>query len=107
VLSVGSTGDVLVKPAASATAFQVQNGSGYSVMAVDTSGSQVVLGDATHLSGKITFKDSGDTNTISILAPSTVAATYSLTLPTNTPTAGLCLGTSPSNANQLIFASCA
>jgi len=107
VLSVGPTGDVLVKPAASATAFQVQNGSGYSVMAVDTSGSQVVLGDATHLSGKITFKDSGDSNTISILAPTSVAATYSLTLPTNTPTAGLCLGTSPSNANQLIFASCA
>jgi hypothetical protein len=107
VFSVGSTGDVLVKPAASATAFQVQNGSGYSVLGVDTSGSQVTLGDATHLSGKITFKDSSDTNTISIQAPSSVAATYTLSLPTNTPTAGLCLGTSPSNANQLIFASCA
>jgi hypothetical protein len=107
VLSVSSTGDVLVKPAASATAFQVQNNSGYAVMSVDTSGSQVVLGDATHLSGKITFKDSTDSNTISILAPSSVAASYQLALPTNTPTAGLCLGTSPSNANQLIFASCA
>jgi hypothetical protein len=107
VLTVGSTGDVTVKGAASATAFQVQNGSGYGVMSVDTSGSQLVLGDATHLSGKITFKDSTDSNTISILAPASVAASYQLALPTNTPTAGLCLGTSPSNANQLIFASCA
>jgi len=107
VVSVSSAGNVLVKPAASATAFQVQNGSGFSVMSVDTSGNQLVVGDASHLSGQITFKDSGDTNTISIVSASTIAASYSLTLPTNSPSAGLCLGTSPSNANQLVFTSCA
>jgi hypothetical protein len=107
VLTASSTGDVAIKSAGSTTAFQVQNSSNYAVMSVDTTGGQVVVGDATHLSGKITFADSGDSNTISIQAPSTIATSYSLKLPNNSPTAGLCLATSPSDANQLIFSSCA
>lgn len=107
VWAVNSTGNVTIAPAASASAFQIQNGSSNAVLTVDTSGNKVVLGKSSALSGALSFADSGDANTITIQAPSTVAASYTLSLPTNTPTAGLCLGTSPSNANQLIFASCA
>ncbi len=107
VLTVSSAGNLTVQPAASASAFKVLNGSSYSVLGVDTSGNQVTLGDATHLSGKITFADSGDSNTISLLAPSSIASSYNLKLPNNTPSTGLCLATSPSDANQLLFSSCA
>jgi hypothetical protein len=107
VLSVSSVGNVLVKPAASTTAFQVQNASGAGVLTVDTSNSKVVLGTSGSLGGALTFADAGDSNTITLAAPLTVAATYTLLLPSNSPTAGLCLATSPSNANQLVFSSCA
>lgn len=107
VLTVGSAGSVTIKPATSATAFQVQNTSGNSVVSVDTSANKVVLGSSNAIAGMIAFSNPSNTNLITLAAPSSVAASYTLNLPTDTPTAGLCLGTSPSNANQLIFASCA
>ena len=107
-LTVGSTGNLTLAPATSTTALQVQNStSGNGVFTVDTTNNQAVLGSSTHIAGTLTFDDVSDTNSISLQAPSAIAASYTLSLPTNTPTAGLCLGTSPSNANQLIFASCA
>jgi hypothetical protein len=107
VLTVSSAGNLTLQPADSASAMRVLNSNSYSVFSVDTSGNAAVLGQSSSLSGKLTFKSSGGSNTISLQAPSSVAASYTLTLPSDTPTAGLCLGTSPSNANQLIFASCA
>jgi hypothetical protein len=107
VLAVGYTGNLTLKPAASTTAFQVQNGSSQGVLTVDTSNNKVMLGSSNNIAGLLTFADPGDANTISLSAPTTIAASYTLSLPNNAPTAGLCLGTSPSNANQLIFASCA
>jgi hypothetical protein len=107
VLTVGSTGNVTLKPAASNTAFQVQNGSGSNVVSVDTSANKLVLGSSNSIGGMLAFSSSGSSNSITLAAPSSVAASYTLNLPTDTPTAGLCLGTSQSNANQLIFASCA
>jgi hypothetical protein len=106
VLAVSSTGNVTINPAASTTALQVQNGSS-SVLTVDTSNNKVILGASSSLTGALSFSDASDNNSITLTAPTSVAASYSLALPNNTPTAGLCLGTSPSNANQLIFASCA
>jgi hypothetical protein len=107
VLAVSSAGNLTLQPADSASAMRVLNSNSYSVFSVDTSGNAAVLGQSSSLSGKLTFKSSGGSNSVSIAAPSSIAASYTLTLPTDTPTAGLCLGTSPSNANQLIFASCA
>lgn len=109
-LQVGSTGNLTLNPAASTTAFQVQNNASptsYNVFSVDTTNNQAVLGASNHIAGTLTFDDTSDANGISLQAPTTIAASYTLALPTNTPTAGLCLGTSPNDANQLIFASCA
>jgi len=107
VLTVGSTGNVTLKPATSATALQVQNSTGNGILSVDTSTNKVVLGSSNAIGGMLAFSNASSSNIITISAPSSVAASYTLNLPTDTPTAGLCLGTSPSNANQLIFASCA
>ncbi len=108
VASVGNTGATVFKNSTdSSAAFQVQNSSGNSLLTVNTSGSTVALGTASVLGGSLTFNDAGDSNTITLKAPTSIATSYQLALPTNTPTAGLCLGTSPSSATQLIFASCA
>lgn len=107
VMTVGSSGNVTLKPSASTTAFQVQNSSGNGVLTVDTSNNRLMLGSASTMAGVLSFSNATNANIISISAPTSVAASYTLSLPTDTPTAGLCLGTSPSNANQLIFASCA
>ena len=108
VASIGNTGVTTFKNSTnSASAFQVQNQSGGNILSVNTSANQLTLGTSSSLAGNLAFLDSSDTNSISLAAPTSIAASYTLTLPQNTPTAGLCLGTSPSNANQLIFASCA
>lgn len=108
VASVGNTGVTTFKNSVnSASAFQVQNQGGQNILSVNTSANQLTLGTSSSLAGNLAFLDSSDTNSISLAAPTSIAASYTLTLPQNTPTAGLCLGTSPSNANQLIFASCA
>lgn len=107
VLAVGSAGNLTLSPSASTTALQVQNTSGNGILTVDTQNNRVVLGSPGSIAGKLTFSDSSDSNTISLTAPTSIAASYTLALPTNTPTGGLCLGTDPSNASQLIFASCA
>ncbi len=93
--------------ASSPTAFQVNNSSSKTILSVNTSTNQVALGSSNNIAGDINFYDTSDTNSIGLSAPTSIAASYTLTLPNNTPTAGLCLGTSPSNANQLIFTSCA
>jgi hypothetical protein len=110
VMTVGSTGVVTLRNVTdSAGAFQVQNSSGTNILSVNTSTNQTVLGTSGSLAGALTFANSSNSNTITLTAPSTVAASYTLSLPSNTPTAGLCLGTNPDpgKANQLIFASCA
>lgn len=108
VASVGSTGITTFKNSInSAAGFQVQNSNSQTILGVNTSANQVSLGSANTIAGDINFFDTRDSNSIGLAAPSSIAASYTLTLPSNTPTAGLCLGTSPSNAYQLIFASCA
>lgn len=108
VASVGSTGIATFKNSTNSTSgFQVQNSNSQTILGVNTTANQVSLGSANTIAGDINFFDTSDSNSIGLAAPSSIAASYTLTLPTNTPTAGLCLGTSPSNATQLIFASCA
>jgi hypothetical protein len=110
-LQVGSTGELTLNPATTSgvpVAMQVLNNtSNNSVFSVDSYNNQTILGSSNHIAGTLTFDDPSDSNSISLVAPTSIATSYSLYLPNNTPTAGLCLGTDPSNANQLIYASCA
>ena len=108
VASVGYNGATTFESSTNATnAFQVQNNTAKTVLSVNTSTNQVALGSANNIAGNINFYDTADSNSIALSAPSSIAASYTLALPSNTPTAGLCLGTSPSNAYQLIYTSCA
>jgi parallel beta-helix repeat protein len=104
----GSNTGVLLKPTTDSTAaFQIQKaGSADAILTADTTNGQVILGTAGSLSGSLVFTNSGNTNKITLTAPTTTAASYTLVLPENTPTTGLCLTTSNTNANQLVFASC-
>ncbi|HET9174066.1 MAG TPA: hypothetical protein VFN56_02155 [Candidatus Saccharimonadales bacterium] len=108
VATVGMTGIATFENSTdSASGFQVQNHSGTNILSVNTLTNSVNLGASATATGALNFFDNSDTNSITLAAPSSIAANYTLALPTNSPTGGLCLGTSPSNANQLIFASCA
>ncbi len=63
----------------SATSFQIQNAGGRNVFTADTSSAQIILGDGTHLNGKLVFKNS--TNNFSAIVQSAVIAqdtTYNL-----------------------------
>ena len=108
VVAVGYNGDTTFKNTTnSANAFKVQNQTSGTILSVNTATNQVALGSASNIAGNISFYDNTDNNSIALSAPASIAASYTLTLPSNTPTAGLCLGTSPSNAYQLIYTSCA
>ncbi len=99
---------VLIKPTTNSTAaFQIQNAAGTAnVLTADTTNGQVILGTSNVLSGQLVFKTSGDSNSITLTAPTNVGASYTLALPQSTPTTGLCLATANTNANQLVFTSC-
>lgn len=90
----------------STTAFQVQNASSQRVLSVDTTNGKINLGAGSTLSGNLVFNNATNNNTITLTTGATVGS-YSLTLPTATPAAGLCLQTSTASASQLVFASCA
>ncbi|HSW80705.1 MAG TPA: hypothetical protein VLG47_08050, partial [Candidatus Saccharimonadales bacterium] len=92
------------------------NGSGNILNLLDSNGNLIahfanngtlVLGDtAGTINGSLVFQDGSDSNAVTINAPGTVGSAYSLTLPSVVPGPGLCLGTSASNAQQLVFSTC-
>ncbi|MGH7156868.1 MAG: hypothetical protein ACREGG_02035, partial [Candidatus Saccharimonadales bacterium] len=86
VMSVSNTGTLLLKPSAdSATALQVQNqANGYSVFTVDTSGNQVILGQASSLTGKLAFATAGG-GTLTI-NPTSSASNFTITFPAESGT---------------------
>jgi hypothetical protein len=108
----GSVAGVL-QAASSGTAdiLQVKDSTGNNVMSVNnTSGVGtfgLTLGAPNVSSGQLIFNSSNNSNYITITAPSAPGSSYQLILPTTTPAAGQCLATSPANANQLVFSSCA
>lgn len=105
------TGTNLVRTA-SATAFQVQNGSNNSVLTVDTSGNQVVLGKAgaSGLTGVLAFDNAAGPNTISLSAQaSNPTSSATLFLPLAGATGVQCLQStsgSTSTSTTLQFGSC-
>lgn len=75
----------------STTAFQIQNTSSKTVLTVDTSGSQIMLGDASDLTGKILFYGSGGAGTLTLQGPTTPnAGNYTLSIPAITGNANIC-----------------
>ena len=106
--SFGATGSLTLENSVNSTsAFSVQNSNASSVLGVDTVSGQVNLGSANSIAGNLNFYDTTDSNAITLSAPTAIAASYNLALPSNAPSSGLCLETSPGNANQLVFNSCA
>jgi hypothetical protein len=71
--------------------FQVQNSSGNQVFSVDTSGNQLVLGQASALTGQIAFDGSGGGGVLTLVGPTTPnAGDYTLTIPAITANASIC-----------------
>jgi hypothetical protein len=103
----GSVAGVL-QAASSGTAdiLDLRNSNGNNIVAVN-SNNGLILGTSNIVGGQLVFNDSGNSNAITIAAPTNIGASYSLTLPSTNPAPGECLASSPSNANQLVFSSCA
>lgn len=105
------TGTNLLRTA-STTAFQVQNSSNNSVLTVDTSANQVLLGKAgaSGLTGNLVFYNSAGANTVSLSAQSVnPASSLSLFLPVAGATGTQCLQStsgSTSTSTTLQFGSC-
>ncbi len=83
----------------STTTFQVQNSSGTSLLTVDTTNSQVVLGSPSTQTGKLAFANSSGANTIAIVGPAAnPGGSYTITIPTLVGNANLCVDTSNGNS---------
>lgn len=91
----------------SLTGFSVLNSSSKKIFNIDTSGSQVLLGNAgaSGVDGKLVFNNATNANTISLVSGAT-SSSYSLTLPTTGPAVSQCLQSDSATASQLKFASC-
>ncbi len=93
------------------TAFQVQNAAGNSVLAVNTTGNQVVLGTTggSGVNGQLVFNSATAGNyAITLNASSSTSASYTMTLPTSEASTGQCLqaGTVSGVNVPLVFGSC-
>ncbi len=88
------------------TAFQIENVSGTNIFGVDTLGNNINIGTASSATATIVLANSSSPYTIGINAGNTQLASYTLTLPTVAPTAGLCLESGSTTASQLAFANC-
>jgi hypothetical protein len=83
--NVNSTGALLLQPTTnSTTAFQVQNAAGTAFITGDSTNTQLILGTAGSLNGKLVFATAGGgTMTIN---PTSSASSFTLTLPAETGT---------------------
>lgn len=72
------------------TPFQVQNSSGASLLAIDATNNQVIFGNSGLADGKIVFNNATNSNNVTLVSGAT-SASYSLTLPTSSGSAGQCL----------------
>jgi microcystin-dependent protein len=107
IATFGASGNVLFQNAIdSATAFQLQNLAGKTVLTADTSGGQVVLGNsgASGITGLAKFNYSGQTGSISLTPANPSSTAYTITLPAETgvlcSTANVCSGYAPSTGGS-------
>jgi len=67
-------------------ALQIQNASGVSVMNVDSANSQVTLGTASSLAGKLVFANASNNNLVTFQAATTGSGNNTITIPNETGT---------------------
>ena len=107
----GQSNTVTINDASnSATAFVVQNVSGFAVLTADTSNGsqpqgQVVLGQGSHNNGALAFANSSNNNTVTLIASTSTSSNYTLTLPSSPGATGNCLEQS-GTLGILQFAAC-
>jgi|GEM_PF-1062738 len=77
----------------STTALQVQNASGNSIIGVDTSSGQMLLGTASALNAKIVFYNSTNSNTLTLAVGATAAST-TIQIPSSMPATSVQQGAS-------------
>jgi hypothetical protein len=91
MFGVGNTGAVLLQNASNSTmAFRLLTAGGTSILTGDTTNGQVILGQSGTLSGSLVFRNSSNTNTITI-SSSAATTNQTITLPNATGT--ICLTT--------------
>ena len=92
VLTIASSGAATFQNRSdTATAFQIQNTAGNSILTVDaTATAGVVLGKASTITGQISFANAANAN-IATLKSGTTAASYTALLPSNVGAVGQCL----------------
>jgi hypothetical protein len=90
----------------STSALQVQNASGYSLLGVDTTGTDndVIIGQSSKLTGNLLFANASNSYTFSLTASTAATANIALILPSVAPTAGQCL--TATSSTQLAFGGC-
>lgn len=101
--------NILTVSVSTGNTFQFLNSSAQSLLSVDTSASQTVLGlaGASGVNGKLVFGTAtAGSYTIGLQASSAQTASYTLTLPTAAPGVSQCLKTDAAVATTLTFASC-
>ena len=91
----------------SATAFQVQNAAGASILTVDTTGNQAILGSNNSTNGQLVVDSSGASGYVGLTVSTTAFTGYTITLPSAAPGASQCLQ-SPSAApyTTLVWGAC-
>ncbi len=89
-------GQLTVRTANDTAAFAIQNASGNELLTVDTTNSQIVLGKASTLDGKLKFTSASGTGSISVVPANPGSSAFTLTLPAETgilcSTASVCAG---------------
>ena len=93
ITTTSTTKGIVIKSGAtfdSASLFKIQNAAASSIFSVDSSGGQVVLGQASTIAGKLLVANAVNANTITIVTGTTTGS-YSLTLPTGLGVSGDCI----------------
>ncbi|MFO0862818.1 MAG: tail fiber domain-containing protein [Candidatus Saccharibacteria bacterium] len=107
VLTLNQTGQATFQNSTnSTTAFRVLGSAGNANLTVDTSGSQVIIGTASAITGKIVFQGSGGANNIALVGVNAPGGNRTLTLPDETgtlcSTGSVCSGYAGSSSTVLI-----
>ncbi len=80
--TAATAGSVVVNNVSNSTAaFQVQNTSNNAIFTVDTSNAQIVVGKSGSLSGKISFRDNSNANSITLQAATQTVGSANITIP--------------------------
>jgi hypothetical protein len=89
----------------STAGFQIQTSGGSTLLAADTTNSQIVIGKASTTTGNLAFANSGVANTVTLSSGST-SSSYTIQLPTSSGSANQCLQYGGAGGTQLQWGAC-